>query len=130
MVVTVRPLRQSDIPILKSWAAASDFEYPDPEDPCIEAFLVVADDSDKPILAAAGSRLVQIFAWLNPEAGAELRMDALSAIHEPLGNALKQLGYDSTETFLDPRLERRGFGKVLRDRFGWYRNWPSWGKKL
>ena len=128
--MTIRPLKPEDIPILKSWAGTSGFEYPDPEHPSIEAFLVVADDSDRPILAAAGSRLIQIFAWLNPEAGAELRMGALNAIHGPLGEALKQLGYDSAETFLDPRLERCGFGKVLRDRFGWYRNWPSWGKKL
>ena len=53
----VRPLKSEDIPILREWAARakkSGLEYPDPEHPDIEAFLVVADDSDRPILAADG----------------------------------------------------------------------------
>ena len=128
--MTVRPLKPEDMPILRGWADSSGFEYPDPEHSDIEAFLVVADDSDKPIIAAAGSRIVQVFAWFSPEAGAELRMAALAAVHGPLGDALKRLGYDTAETFLAPKLERRGFGRILRDRFGWYRNWPSWGRKL
>ena len=126
----VRPLKPEDLPFLKHSAEASGFPYPEFDDPHIDAFLVVADDSDKPIIAAAGSRIVQVFAWFSPEAGAELRMAALAAVHGPLGDALKRLGYDTAETFLAPKLERRGFGRILRDRFGWYRNWPSWGRKL
>ena len=126
----VRALKSGDIPILRSWAEASGFEYPEPNDVNVEKVLLVADDEDQPILAVAAKRLVEVFGWFNPETGAELRTEAIQMIHEPMADALKRLGYECAEVFIPPVLERRGFGRILLDRFGWHRNWASWGKRL
>ena len=128
--VKVRSLKSSDIPILQQYAERSGFEYPEPNDVNIEKILVVADDEDKPILAVAGKRLIEVFGWFSPNAGAELRNEAIEAIMEPMAEALRLLGYGCAETFLHPKLERRGFGRILTERFGFYRNWPSFGRRL
>lgn len=128
--LTVRLLKSSDIPILQQYAEHSGFEYPNLDDSSIEAILVVADDSDKPILTVAGKRLIELFAWINPEAGAELRIEAIQMIEKPMTEALKRLGYECAEMPIPPKLERRGFGRFLTKHLGCYRNWPSFGKRL
>ena len=120
----VRELRESDIPILK--ASELGFPYPNPLDPMIKAILVVADDDDNPILTVAAKGLIEVFGWFSPTAGAELRLEAVRAIHGPMIEALKRQGYDCAEVFVPPQLERRGLGRILRDRFGWHRNWSSY----
>lgn len=126
----VRPLLESDIPTLQEWANASGFEYPEPTAKDIEAIMVVAGGDDVPILAAAAKRLVEVFGWFDPTAGAELRGEAIRLIHQPMIDALKQKGYECAEVFIPPQLERRGLGRILRDRFHWRRNWPSYGKRF
>ena len=128
--MTVRPLKSSDIPILQAWAKASGFEYPEPNDTGIVAFLVVTDEDDLPILAVPAKKLVEVYGYFNPRAGAELRLGAIQAIHGPMAEALKALGYDCAEVFMPPRIARRGFGRFLVERFGWRKNWPSWGMRL
>ena len=128
--MTVRELRDSDIPILQAWAEASGFEYPEMADTGIVAFLVVADEGDIPILAVSAKKLVEVYGYFNPGAGAELRLDAIRSIHGPMAEALKALGYDCAEVFMPPRIARRGFGRFLVERFGWRKNWPSWGVRL
>ena len=126
----VRDLRETDIPILTEWAERSGFEYPQPNSSTVEKVLVVADDEDAPILAVAAKRLVEVFGWFDPAAGAELRMEAIRLVQGSMARALKGMGYDCAEVFIPPQLARRGFGDILRNHFGWYRNWPSWGKRL
>ena len=128
--MTVRELRDSDIPILQAWAEASGFEYPEMTDPGIVAFLVVADEDDIPILAVPAKKLVEVYGYFNPTAGAQLRLDAIQAIHRAMNEALKALGYDCVEVFMPPQIARRGFGRLLMERFGWRKNWPSWGIRL
>ena len=126
----VRDLQPSDIPILKHYAETSGFPYPRFDDSHIEAFLVVADEEDLPIVAIAAKRLVEVFGWFSPTAGAELRIEALRAVYGPMAETLLGLGYDCAEVFIPPQLERRGFGRFLRDQLGWHKNWSSWGKRL
>ena len=128
--MTVRLLKESDIPLLQAWAELSGFEYPDPTDPRIETLTVVADEDDLPIVAVAAKRLVEIYGWMNPTVGAALRSEAIGVIHGPMIEALKSKGYDCAEVFLPPQLERRGLGRILRERFDWHRNWPSFGKRF
>lgn len=92
--------------------------------------LVVADKDDRPIAAAAAKRLIEVFGWFNPDARADLRSEAIAMLDSALTEALKRLGYECAEIFLPPTLERRGFGGFLMKRFGWYRNWTSYGKRL
>ncbi len=126
----VRSLRPSDIPILQEYAARSGFPYPEPSDINIEKLLVVADDDGKPIAAVAAKRLVELFAWINPEAGAQLRADAIEMIRGPMAEALRRLGYECAEAFIPPQLERRGFGRFLTGRLGFVRNLVSYGKRI
>lgn len=126
----VRPLRDSDIPILESWTSASGFEYPDCDDPLVEKILVVADDDDRPILVVPAKRLVEIYGWFNPGAGSALRNEAIALMQPAMIEELKKLGYKCAETFIYPKLERRGFGRILTERFGWHRNLISYGKRF
>lgn len=126
----VRPLKYSDIPILKQYAEHSGFEYPEPNDVNIEKVLVVVDDEDRPIAAVAAKKLVEVFCWLNPDARAELRLEAIDILHGSMADALRALGYDCVEAFIPPQLARRGFGRILTGRFGWYANLISYGKRL
>ena len=126
----VRELRDSDIPLLQAWAESSGFEYPDPGDTQIETLMVVADEDDIPIVAVAAKRLVEVYGWMSPAAGAQLRSEAIRAIHGPMIEALKSKGYDCAEVFIPPQLERRGLGRILEHRFGWRRNVISWGKRF
>lgn len=128
--VRTRPLKPSDIPLLKQWAEESGFEYPEPDSPQIEKILVVVDDEDRPILAVAAKRLVEVFGWFSPGSGAALRTEAVAAIHGPMIQELKAMGYECAEVFIPQKLERRGFGRFLTSRFGWYRNLISYGRKL
>lgn len=125
-----RPLKSEDIPVLKEFAAHSGFPYPELDSPHIESVLVIADAEDKPIMAVAAKRLVEVYAWISPEARSALRMEAIRMIHSPMSEALKVLGYDCAEVFIPPQLVRRGFGRILQERFGWKKNWLSWGKRL
>lgn len=126
----VRPLKPEDIPILKHYAEVSGYEYPEPNDINIEKLLVVVDDEDVPIAAVAAKRLAEVFCWISPNAGAELRIEAMRALHEPTIHSLKRMGYDCAEAFIPAKLARRGFGRILTERFGWYPNVLSWGKRL
>jgi hypothetical protein len=128
--LTVRPLKPEDIPILESWAEVSGFEYPDLNHPHIEACLVVVDAEDMPVLAVPAKKLIEVYGLFNPHAGAQLRNDAIQLIQQPMADLLRRLGYECAEAFLPPQLERRGFGRILTKRFGWYRNYVSFGKRL
>lgn len=126
----IRTLKPEDVPILEQFAKQSGFEYPDLNHPHIEAFLVVADDEDAPIIAVAAKRLVEVYGWFNPEARADLRLQAIDLIHTAMIDALKKLGYECAEVFIPPQLERRGFGSILTSRFGWAKNLVSYGRRL
>lgn len=124
-----RPLRPEDVPILEQQARESGYPYPDLSDRLIEAVEVITDDEDKPIAACIGKRLVELYLLFDPASKAALRIEALNILHESMAKRLKALGYDCAETFLPPNVERR-FWRTLRDRWGWYRNWNSFGRRF
>lgn len=123
----VRELLASDVARLNELAAASGYPYPDPFSPSIEAVLVVCDEDDKLISAAAFERIVQGYLWMDRTRGPAARLAAIRALHGPMARELVKRGYREANVFIPPKLER-SFGKRLELCFGWVRNWASWAK--
>ena len=123
----VRPFRPSDAPQLAAMAEAAGFEYANPQNPHIEACMVVADDDDRPIMACAAERLVQLYLWTS-EMPPGAKLAAIRMLTMPLGDKLRELGYESAEAFIPPQIQKT-FGRRL-ERLGWRKNWPSWFRRL
>ena len=127
--MTARPLLDSDIPALGSFAAASGYPYPDLSTSVhIESIIVIADDQDRPIMACAAERIVQLYLWAAPGTSPAARLHALRLLHDAMSKELKALGYDSAEAFVPPSLAKR-FGRRLMRTFQWTPNWPSFSHK-
>lgn len=125
--MTARPLLPSDIPILKALAANSGYPYPDPEDPSVEAVVVIVNDSNLPVGFFLAKRIIEgylLLANMHPAA----KLAAIRVMHEAAAPLLKAKGYDECNAFIPPELEK-SFGKRLK-MFGWGKNWGSWFKKL
>lgn len=129
--MTVRPLRDSEIPILREFARASGYPYPDFDDQHIEAFLVVVDSEDRPIVACAAKRLIELYGYFDPACSPSLRMKALGMIHEGMSETLRAKRYNSAECFVPPSIEKAFGGRLMRGirspRFlwRWAKNWQS-----
>lgn len=127
--MTVRSLREADIPGLHAIADASGFPYPDLAAGRLEAVLVVADDDDRPVMACAAERICQLYLWCGEFQRPHAKVFALRLLHEAMAKALKVKGYDSAEAFLPPSLAAR-FARRLERTFGWHPNWPSWTHRV
>ena len=123
----VRGLKISDIPILRQMAEASGFPYPDPLK--LEAIRVVADDEDRPIMAAGAERLIQAYLWCGDFQRPHAKVFAMRLLQDEMIAALKAKGYDSIEAFIPPTLAKR-FARRLVKTFGWKPNWPSWERRF
>lgn len=119
-----RELREADIPLLRAMAEASGFPYPDLSATRLEAVVVIADDSDQPVMACAAERLVQLYLWCGDFERPHAKVYALRLLHEAMAEKLRQKGYASAEAFIPPSLYRK-FRKRLVKLFGWRENWPS-----
>lgn len=129
--MNVRPLRATDIPVLRAMAEASGFPYPDlsVSRETLETVLVLADDEDKPIMAAAADRLVQIYLWSGHFERPLAAKRALRLLHDAMGAKLRDLGYDSGLVFLPQSIAER-FGRRLQRSFGWVKTWPCWERRI
>ena len=121
----VRSLKPEDIPLLKQWAEQSGFPYPDFDDLHIEAFLVVADSEDRPIVAVAAKRLIELYGYFDPSRSPAAKLAAMKLIHPAMADALRHKGYNSAEIFAPPQIAV-AFGRRLERTFGWLKNWQSW----
>ena len=122
----VRPLKSSDIPLLK--AMERGFPYPDPAGE-LEAILVVADDEDKPIMAAAAKRLVEAYLWCGEFRRPLAKVAAMRLLQAEMERVLAGRGYNGVEAFLPPEIGAT-FGKRLERSLGWVKNWASWHRRF
>lgn len=125
--MTVRELRDEDLPTLEAMAAKSGFPYIDPRSPLTEAVLVVADGEDRPVAAVAAERIVQLYGWFDQDLRPMRKMQAIRLLHESMASELKKKGYNSAEAFIPTSICER-FGRRLEKSFGWSPNWRSWSK--
>jgi hypothetical protein len=121
----VRELKAEDVPILKRHAEATEFPYPDFDDPHVEAFLVVVDSEDRPIVACAAKRLIELYGYFDPNCSPSLRMKAMGMLHEGMAVALRTNGYNTASVGIHPRLAKT-FGRRLERSFGWLKNTFDW----
>lgn len=125
-----RYLRKTDIPKLKALFEKSGFAYqfPELEGPLIESVIVIVDENDEPIMAAAAERITQLYLWcgdMHPAA----KIAGIRILHEEMAEDLKAKGYSETNCFIPPELAK-SFGRRLENTFQWARNWPSWCKRF
>lgn len=119
----VRSLKPSDIPALHAMQKV--FPYPDLDAAFVESIRVVVDDDDKPLMAVAAKRLVELYLWCGAIKRPHAQMYALRLLHEDMASQLRAKGYTSVEAFLPPPVAKR-FAKRLQRSFGWRPNeWPS-----
>lgn len=123
--VRIRTLKASDIPILGAMAEASKFPYPDLNHPHIEAVLVITDDADRPIMACAAKRLIELYLYVDPACSPAVKMAALNTLHKGMSAVLREIKYNSVECYLPEQIAAK-FGRRLERTWGWVKNWPSW----
>jgi hypothetical protein len=128
----VRPLKPEDIPILKRWAEASGFPYPELDHPHIEAVLVVADSEDRPIVSGTAKRLIEMYGHFDPEASPVILIKALGLLHEGMAATLREKGYNVCECFVPPAIEKTFGARLMRGirspgfLWRWAKNWQSY----
>lgn len=127
--MTVRPMKDSDIPALRAMFERSGFEYqfPDLRGDLIETVQVIVDEEDSPIMAVAAERLVQLY-LLTGEMDPAAKLAGIRTLQDATAKELKKRGYTSCEAFIPPSIAKR-FGRRLERSFSWVRNpWQSWTK--
>lgn len=124
--MTTRSMKPSDIPVLRQMYELSGFRYnfPDLHGPLMEQVLVVVDEQDRPIAAAAAERILQLYLWSDDFVHPAARLRAVRALHEEMATKLREKRYHEVNCFLPPEAEKT-FGRRLMRTFGWVRNWPS-----
>ena len=127
--MTIRRLIPSDIPILMKMALESEFPYPDVSRETPEAFMVVTDDENRPMMAAAAVRTVQIYLYCGEFKRPLAKKAAMQLLHEGMALELKAKGWSEADAFLPPSLALK-FGRRLEKTFGWVKNWPSWARRF
>jgi hypothetical protein len=129
--MTVRQLRNDDIPKLRKFHAASGLQYdfPDLNGQHIESACVVVDDNDEPLCAGIAERIVQIYFLSSDFGPPHARMSAIRMLHDSVHAELNAKGYNEANAFLPPEISKQ-FGRWLCRHFGWVRNWDSWCKRI
>ena len=127
--MSARPYRSSDAGALAEMAERSGFPYVAPDGPLIEACIVIADQDDKPVMAVAAKRMVELYGWFGPDASPIHRMAAIREAHGAMEPLLRRSGYSEASAFLPPSICQR-FGRRLIRSFGWARNWESFCVKF
>ena len=125
--MTVRQLRLSDIPILQEMAERSGFPYPDLNTEPLELVHVVVDDEDRPLMACAAKRILELYLWSGEFERPLAKVHALRLLHDTMSQMFRAKGYREANVFLPPVLASR-FARRLEKTFGWVKNWPSWAK--
>lgn len=127
----VRPMLDSDVPILESWRAKTPFPYVEFDCPTLEGIWVLADHENRPLMAVMANRLVEIYLLAPPTHSipAQRFVHAMRLFQDAAEVPLWEAGYSNVEAFLPPTIAQR-FGRRLERTFGWVRNWPSWSKRL
>lgn len=102
-IVTTRPYRPTDAPVIQSLIATSTFPYPSLDDPLIELITVVTDDTDAPIGAFIAIRRIEAYIVLDDMHPAA-RLAVVRTLHEDVPPLLKSKGYNAIEAYLQPQV--------------------------
>ena len=127
----IRPMVEADEELLREWHASAGLEYdfPDLGHPNIAGVYVVEDEAGKPIMACAAEKILQLYLLCGEGVRPEIKLAAISGLHETMTVDLRKQGYSEANCFVPPLLAK-AFGRRLMKTFGWSANWPSWAKRF
>ncbi len=128
--MTIRPMIAADMPKLMEMHANCGFEYefPNLTGPLMESVIVVCDENNEPLMAAAAERMVQLYLF-TPKHPPALMLRGVRLLHQGMCESLQNSSYTGANAFLPPQIDAR-FGRWLVRRFGWFRSWKAWGVKF
>ncbi len=122
--MTLRPLRESDIPRLRELYELQGFAYPFPEfasQPWAACWAIV-DEADCVMEAVAARYTVELYLFADPRwKTPRWRFEAFRQLHEQIRLSLLALGLKDAHCWIPPQLEK-SFARRLRNGFGWMRN--------
>lgn len=123
----IRELRREDIPILEEMFRQSGFDYafPDLTGPEFEAIRVVVDEHDRPLMAVAAKRTIELYLFSGRFEHPASGLYGIRLLHESMKSALRQKGYGDANAFLPPSLAK-SFGSRLMRTFGWLKAWDCY----
>ena len=130
-VVKIRPYKETDLPILKEiyTKAGYNFDFPNlASDPFVGHVLIVVDEEDVPMMAAAVKSVPEIILLCAPGGTTHPLVKnarGISLIHETLRKVLTAEGHDEAFAFLPPEIERN-YGRHLMRKFGWLKTWAGY----
>lgn len=129
--MTVRDLLPEDVPVLRELYKEQGFDYqfPDLLGTLMESIKVVVDENGKILCAVAAERIVQLYFLTSNFGPPHARLHAMRLLHEAMKLDLARIGYSEANAFIPPEIDLK-FGKWLSRRFGWFRNWVSYGVKV
>lgn len=121
----IRAFEERDRESLERMGKLSGFPYLNPTGSMVEACMVAVDELDRPVVAVAAERIVQLYGWFEPSLDPVAKLAVIREMHAALGAELSRRGYESAEAFLPPSICEK-FGRRLERSFGWVQNWRSW----
>ena len=126
--MTFRDLRDDDIPKIRAMYEEMGFGYafPDLRGPMVESVRVGVDENDNPLVAVCAERICQLYFFADSSLTPLVTQAAIRGLHSDMVPIICSKGYDGVEAFLPHSVSGR-FGRWLSRRFGWSKNWESWG---
>ena len=123
-----RSVREDDLPTLKEIydTAGYKFDWPDLLSDEFLSVEVVVDERDRPLMAAAAKKSVELFLICAPGGNLHpaMKMKAIWLLHLALRDALTLLGFYEATAFLPPELEKN-YGRHLQRKFSWLPTWKA-----
>jgi hypothetical protein len=131
--MVIREYSPADLAALKTMHTRQGFDYPFPDlaDPIFISKLVVADDSDNPVMASLARLTCEMYLLADPAARSPKdRFDWLVALHGAGERDLHSKGLDDAHAWLPPAVSKRFGGRL--ERLGWVRDdkWTPYCRRL
>jgi hypothetical protein len=130
--MSVRDLRDSDLPQLEAMHRQQGYDYPLPDfrDAEFVSKQVVVDEHDRPYMVLVARRTVELYLLCDPGYGTPgLRWMAIKTLRDAMSGVLKALGFTDVHAWIPPAIEK-SFTRRLK-RMGWTKAaWNCYARKV
>ena len=123
----VRPYQTSDETVLREIYLSTDFHQKPLPDLDKLVSLVVANENDRPLMAAYAKAIPEITLICSPSGDTHplVKLRGIALIHEALRDRLVADGYTEAIASVPPQLERN-YARHLQRHFHWKESWKTY----